>query len=255
MNIQFCNETVSVIIPVYNAQNYIKQAIESVLKQTYTNIEIIIIDDCSTDNSASLIDSYKQIYSNVKYYLLEKNRGAGYARNKAIELATGRFIAFLDSDDIWYEDKIKKQIEFMKKVKCPFCYTAIEMIDNEGNLLKKKRNIREFCDYNYLLKNTIIATSTVVIDRKYFSDFKMSLRRGGQDYSTWLRLLRNGCIAMGLNESLVSYRISRGSLSSNKLKSIKQIWDIQTKDEGINELNVILNILFFLYNAFMKYFI
>ena len=111
------------------------------------------------------------------------------------------------------------------------------MIDENDNLLKNKRNIKETCDYKYLLHNTIIATSSVIIDRTILGDFRMPLRRGGQDYATWLMLLRNGCIARGINEALVKYRISSNSLSSNKFKSIKQIWEIQTQDEEINKLS------------------
>ena len=252
MDRKFIEGKVSVIIPIYNAEKYLRKTLDSILVQTYKDIEIVLVDDCSNDDSANIIKEYIQKYPEIVYFLQETNQGAGAARNKALELATGQYVAFLDSDDIWYPNKVAKQLELMKKRNCPFSYTAIEMIDENDNLLKNKRNIKETCDYKYLLHNTIIATSSVIIDRTILGDFRMPLR-GGQDYATWLMLLRNGCIARGINEALVKYRISSNSLSSNKFKSIKQIWEIQTQDEEINKLRVCLNTFRFIINALKKY--
>ena len=247
MDRKFIEGKVSVIIPIYNAEKYLRKTLDSILVQTYKDIEIVLVDDCSNDDSANIIKEYIQKYPEIVYFLQETNQGAGAARNKALELATGQY------DDIWYPNKVAKQLELMKKRNCPFSYTAIEMIDENDNLLKNKRNIKETCDYKYLLHNTIIATSSVIIDRTILGDFRMPLRRGGQDYATWLMLLRNGCIARGINEALVKYRISSNSLSSNKFKSIKQIWEIQTQDEEINKLRVCLNTFRFIINALKKY--
>lgn len=255
MDKQFIEEKVSVITPIYNAEKYLRKTLDSILAQTYKDIEIVLVDDCSSDDSANIIREYMQKHPEIVYFLQETNQGAGAARNKALELATGQYVAFLDSDDIWYPNKVSKQIELMEKRNCPFSYTAIEMIDENDNLLKNKRNIKETCDYKYLLHNTIIATSSVIIDRTILGDFRMPLRRGGQDYATWLILLREGCLARGINETLVKYRIGSNSLSSNKFKSIKQIWEIQSQDEGINKLRVCLNIALFTLNALKKYFI
>lgn len=253
MDKKFVEGKVSVITPIYNAEKYLRKTLDSILAQTYKDIEIVLVDDCSSDDSANIIREYMQKHPEIVYFLQETNQGAGAARNKALELATGQYVAFLDSDDIWYPNKVAKQLELMKKRNCPFSYTAIEMIDENDNLLKNKRNIKETCDYKYLLHNTIIATSSVIVDRTILGDFRMPLRRGGQDYATWLMLLRNGCIARGINETLVKYRISSNSLSSNKFKSIKQVWEIQTQDEEINKLRVCLNTFRFIINALKKY--
>ena len=247
---KFIEGKVSVIIPIYNAEKYLRKTLDSILVQTYKDIEIVLVDDCSNDDSANIIKEYIQKYPEIVYFLQETNQGAGAARNKALELATGQYVAFLDSDDIWYPNKVAKQLELMKKRNCPFSYTAI---DEKDKLLKNKRNIKETCYYKDLVHNTIIATSSVIIDRTILGDFRMPLRRGGQDYATWLMLLRNGCIARGINEALVKYRISSNSLSSNKFKSIKQIWEIQTQDEEINKLRVCLNTFRFIINALKKY--
>lgn len=250
----FDNNMVSVITPVYNAEKYINQTIDSMLAQTYPQMEFILVDDCSTDNSNDIIKHYCEEYDNIIYFKQERNQGAAVARNKALKLAKGRYVAFLDSDDIWKPEKTKVQISFMKKENAPMSYTAIEMIDEKNNLIKSKRNVRDNVDYKLLLHNTMIATSSVIIDRNSLGDFRMPLRRGGQDYATWLMLLRCGAVARGINEEFVQYRVSGKSLSANKFKSIRQVWEIQTQNENINRVSAAYHVLCFGFNAFKKYF-
>ena len=255
MERQYVEGRVSVIIPVYNVEKYLDKTLESVFSQIYKDIEMVLVDDCSKDKSAQIIAKYRESHSEIIYFLQPKNLGAGAARNKALELATGQYVAFLDSDDLWMPEKTDKQIKVMKVKKSPFSYAAIEMMDEEGNTIKRKRNLRETCDYKYLLHNTIIATSSVIVDRTVMGDFRMSLRRGGQDYATWLSLLRGGVVACGINETLVRYRVGRNSLSSNKFKSIKQVWEIQTQDEKINKVSAAFHVFCFCVNAAKKYFL
>ena len=245
---------VSVIMPIYNAEKYLTQTLNSVFAQDHPNMEIVLVDDCSKDASAKIIADLRQQHPEIVYHLQEKNMGAGAARNKALELAQGQYVAFLDSDDIWMPGKISRQLALMQETGSPFSYTAIEMMDENSVTTKGKRNIKESCDYSYLLHNTIIATSSVVIDRTVLGDFRMPLRRGGQDYATWLMLLRGGAVARGINEALVRYRVASGSLSSNKFKSIKQVWEIQTQDEKINKFSAAFHVMCFGFNAFKKYF-
>lgn len=255
MNKGYVKDRVSVIIPIYNAEKYVRETLASVFAQTYKNIEIVLVDDCSKDKSAEIITKLKEQHPEIIYFLQPHNMGAGAARNKALELATGQYVAFLDSDDVWFPQKTARQIALMKKKKSPFSYAAIEMMDESGKIIKKKRNIRETCDYKYLLHNTIIATSSVIVDRNVLGDFRMPLRRGGQDYATWLKLLRNGVVAYGINEVLVRYRVGSNSLSSNKLKSVKQVWEIQTRDEHINPVLAMFHVGCFVINAVKKYLI
>ena len=255
MERHYVNNRVSVITPVYNVENYIDKTLNSIFTQSYKDIEIVLVDDCSKDKSAQIISKYKESHPEIIYFLQPKNMGAGAARNKALELASGQYVAFLDSDDLWLPEKTEKQIKLMKEKNSPFSYAAIEMIDERGHTIKGKRNLKETCDYKYLLHNTIIATSSVIIDRTILGDFRMPIRRGGQDYATWLSLLRGGAVAYGINETLVRYRVGINSLSSNKFKSIKQVWEIQTQDEGINKVNATFHIICFIFNAVKKYFL
>lgn len=249
------NETVSVITPVYNVAKVIERTLDSMLMQGYKDLEIVLVDDCSKDNSAEIIAKYCEKYPNIVYHKQEKNGGAAVARNTALNLAKGRYVAFLDSDDQWCEGKLEKQLAFMKEKDAAICCTAMDCIDEEDKPLNSVREVREKITYKFLLKNTMIATSTVLIDRNKTGNFQMPLRRGGQDYATWLMLMRNGTDCWGLNEVLSHYRVMSNSLSSNKWKSIKQVWQIQTHDEGINKMTAAINVCFFIANAFVKHFL
>lgn len=244
---------VSVITPVFNDEKYIDRTLGSVFAQTYKDIEIVLVDDQSQDRSGEIIVEYQKTHPEIVYYLQPENKGAGYARNKALELARGQYVAFLDADDMWKPEKIEKQVKLLKDKGSGFCFTAIEMIDGDDKVIKGKRKVKEEVNYKFLLSNTMIPTSGVMVDRTIKGDFRMHLRRGGQDYATWLRLLRDGSKAYGIDEALVCYRIDGESLSSNKLKSIRQIWEIQTQDEGIDKIFAGVHIVRWCWNSAKKY--
>ena len=245
---------VSVISPVYNVDKFIETTINSVLNQTYKNYEYILVDDCSTDNSAEIILRLAKKHPEIKYHKLEKNSGAGFARNMGIKMAEGQYIAFLDSDDCWKPKKLEKQVALAKKKNAEFVFTAIEMINEKGELLKGKRKVKKAVDYRFLLKNTMIATSSVLIDIKKVGKFEMPLIRSGQDYATWLMLLRNGRLAYGIDEALTQYRRTEGSLSSKKTKNWKKVWNIQVNVEGINPIKAYWNCFLYAINGVKKYF-
>lgn len=250
---EYVDGLVSVIIPVYNAEKYLERTLNSIYGQTYANFEIILVDDRSTDGSADLISKHREAHPEIVYHLQETNMGAAVARNTALNLAKGRYVAFIDSDDVWKPEKTRRQIELMNENSAAFSFTAIEMIDDEDKLVKKKRKVKKKVNYRFLLHNTMIPTSSVLIDRSIIGNFQMPLRRSGQDYATWLKLLRDGTVAYGINDALVQYRVGHKSLSSNKFKSIKQVWEIQTKDEHINKFCAFFNVLAFTFNALKKY--
>lgn len=255
MNEKFQADLVSIIIPTFNSALYIDKTLQSAINQSYKNIEIVVVDDCSSDNTVEVVTNFALMDSRIKLIRQLENRGAGVSRSVGLANSIGQYVAFLDADDIWIESKIEQQIDLMKEKNNGFSFTAIKMVDEHGKEVKNKIKVKEKVDYKFLLKNTMIATSSVVIDRFIKGDFSMSDRRGGQDYSTWLKLLRDGSFAYGIDEALVKYRINNEhSLSSNKFKSIKQVWEIQTADEKISKMNAFINIIFFAYNALKKYF-
>lgn len=249
------NERVSVIIPVYKVERFIEQTILSVVNQNYPDIEVVLVDDCTPDGTATIIKRLQGKYTNIVYHKLEKNSGAAVARNKALNMATGRYVAFLDGDDMWAESKLEKQMAFIKKHRAAISCTAMDTVDEAGNAIGSVRNVREKISYRFLLRNTMIATSTTIVDRNKTGNFQMPLRRGGQDYATWLMLMRDGTLCWGLDEVLSHYRVVSGSLSSNKWKSIRQVWEIQTVNERLNKVSAAINVCFFVINGFVKHFI
>lgn len=246
---------VSIVTPVFNAERFIGQTIQSVMAQTYTDWELLLIDDCSTDYSEKIIKPYTQQDKRIKYHRLQKNSGAAVARNTAIGLAQGEFLAFLDSDDLWVANKLERQLSFMKSNEAAFVFSRIKMIDQQGKTLKERIPIPAMASYKTLLRRTVIATSTVLIHRTRLGSFTMPLRRGGQDYATWLLLLRRTEYAYGQDECLVAYRVSDNSLSSKKKNSIQQVYEIQTQDEHISKVQAIFNTCCFCLYAFKKHFL
>ena len=243
---------VSIITPVYNSGRFIKNTIDSVLNQTYENWEMILVDDCSTDNSEEIIKEYMNLDSRIKYIKLTENSGAAVARNTAIEASTGRFIAFLDSDDIWFRNKLQKQLDFMINNNVGFSFTAYETIKEDGSNTGNIVNAPKSVDYNNLLKNTIIGCLTVVLDKEIIGDIKMPLLRTRQDFATWLSILKRGHKAYGLNEVLAQYRLVEGSISSNKLKAAKRNWYVYREVEKLSLAKSIYVFLGYSYNAVKK---
>lgn len=251
MNIEN-NNLVSVIIPVYNAEKYIAETIESVLNQTYKEIEIILVDDCSRDKSKDIINDYSKKYRNIFSFFKEKNEGVATTRNKGLDLAKGRYVAFLDSDDVWHPKKIEKQLVILKNNSAALSYSALSIVDKDGNVLKHHLEIPITCNYKTILTQTVIATSTVIIDRLKVEDCYMPIRKTGEDYATWLKILRNGNVASGINEPLTRYRVLKKSLSSNKFSVLGEFWYAQVVQEKINPIIMVFNFLKFVIYAWRK---
>lgn len=227
---------VSVITPIYNCEKFISDTIESVLNQTYTNWEMILIDDCSSDDSINIARSYASKDERIQVIQLDENSGAAVARNVGIENSKGRFLAFLDGDDIWESNKLEIQVDFMIKKNIGFSFTSYKVISEDGTDLDKDVTVPKNIDYNGLLKNTIIGCLTVMLDKEIVGDIRMPLIRTRQDFATWLSILKRGHIAYGINEALSQYRLVPGSISSNKLKAAKRNWYVYRKIEGLSIL-------------------
>lgn len=243
---------VSIITPVYNAEDFIKGTIESVVNQTFRNWEMLLIDDCSTDSSAEIIKEMAEEDSRIKYIKLEKNSGAAVTRNRGLEMAQGRYIAFLDSDDIWKPEKLEKQLELLRTENVGFCFTSYRYVLEDSTPTNKVARAPKKIDYNGLLKNTIIGCSTVLVDREIIGDFRMTNVRRGQDTATWLQLLKRTQYAYGIYEDLVWYRVVEGSLSHNKWKAIKRTWNTYRNVEHLSLPKAMYVFVFYAYNALKK---
>lgn len=239
---------VSVITPVYNAEFFLQKTIDSVLNQTYKNFEFLLIDDCSTDRSPLIIQNIAQKDPRIQYIKLYENSGAAVARNTGLENANGRYIAFVDSDDIWYPEKLSKQLAFMEQAKVGFTYTKYERITEEGEIINAP-DFPKRLNYSGLLKNTAIACSTVVIDREIIGDFRMPLVRKGQDTATWLKILKEHEYAYLVDEVLNQYRSREGSLSSDKFSALKRTWNTYRNIEKLPLHKSIYYFIFYGLNA------
>ena len=220
------DDLISVITPVYNCEKLIGNTIECVQSQTYTNWELLLVDDCSTDKSAEVIEQYTKSDERIKYYKLEKNGGAAVARNHALKMSEGRFIAYLDADDLWKKEKLELQKNYMLKNNIAFSCTDYEKIDEEGKSLNKIVKIPQKVNYNLFLRNTIIQTVGVMVDTKITGKelLVMPNIRRRQDAATWCQLLKNGYDCYEVPDNLSYYRVVKNSLSSNKFKAAKMNW-------------------------------
>lgn len=239
---------VSVIIPLHNSSKHIEECINSVIKQTYNNLEIIVVDDASKDNSIETIRSKND--SRIRIIEIKENVGVAIARNKGIEEARGEYICFLDSDDYWVLDKLEKQIKFIEENNYTFIYGGYEYLKNER---RKKAKVPKSLNYNQLLRNHAIFTSTVMLNMAKLKkeDIYMPNIKRGQDMATWWNILKKGITAYGITETLATYRVGEKSLSSNKIKAVFRTWNL-FKRENIGYIKKIYCFMCYLKNAIIR---
>ncbi len=243
------NELVSIVIPVYNASGVIRETLDSVVSQTFRDWELILVDDGSTDKSVEIIEEYIRTHEDMPVRLVKNSsgrHGAAHARNTGIEHARGRYLAYIDADDLWVRDKLEKQLAFLREKKAGFTFTGYEFADEEGKGTGKIVRVPSEITYRQALKNTTIFTSTVLFDLERLSK---ELKDGGgltavkelikmppvesEDTACWWKILKSGIRAFGLDQSLTLYRRSRGTLSSSKLTAIRRIWGLYRRVEGL----------------------
>ena len=247
------NELVSIVIPSYCSARFIAKTIESVLAQTYRNWEVVVVDDYSVDNTVEIVNTYVNNEPRIKLIRLKENSGAAISRNTALDVANGRFIAFLDSDDIWRPDKLEKQVSFMLERKIPISFTSYELIDDNGVSKDHVYHSVEKINQQEYLKNTIIGLSTSMIDTKFVgNDFRFIDIRTRQDTSLWISILGRGFVAYGMSEVLASYRVHSNSISSNKYRAAKQVWNLYFNIHRLGFFKSVYCFLFYLYNAIKK---
>jgi len=247
----FQDAFVSIITPSYNSAKYIEETMNSVIQQTYQSWEMIIVDDGSSDDSQQIIRNYTAQDERIKLIVNEENIGASKSRNKAIDVAIGEYIAFLDSDDIWYENKLEKQIALMQEKDVLLSYSAYETIDEQSKVTGMFP-VQEKITYDNLLKTSSIGTLTAVYNAQvlgkiYFKDI------GHEDYVMKLHILKKIDYAQGITEPLAKYRIHNNSLSNNKLKAAKWQWKIYRDVEKISFVRSLYYFLHYAYFGFFKY--
>lgn len=228
------NPTVSVVTPAFNAAWIVGEAIRSVQSQTFTDWELVIVDDCSTDSTAAVIGQFASSDERIRLLRQTVNSGPAGARNAALAASRGRFVAFLDSDDLWLPRKLEQQLSFMEQCGAPISHTAYRRFREDPKRAGPLLAARPVFDYRELLKNPGIACLTAVVDRQRTGPFSIPLVRN-EDYALWLSLLRKGHESRGLDVDLARYRVSAGSVSGNKLRSAKWVWDIY---RGVEKLSL-----------------
>lgn len=229
-------EKVSIITPCYNSAPFIAQTIRSVLAQTYSNWEMIIVDDHSSDGTSEIVHEFCKKDSRIKFYRLEQNTGsATEPRNMGIRLATGRYIAFLDSDDLWEPSKLEEQLPLFQQNNVAIVYANYEKIDEAGVRCNRFVVAPLMRTYRQLLRGNVIGCLTGVFDTKKVGKMYF-ISVGHEDYVLWLSILKKGFIAVNTNSYLAQYRVRKQSLSSNKIKAFSWVWNIYVRVEKLGYL-------------------
>lgn len=231
------DKLVSIIVPVYNVEKFIVETMECVRAQSYDNWELLLVEDVSTDGTKEVIETYLHEKPDERIHLIcqPENKGAAHARNCGLKEAAGRFIAYLDADDLWEPEKLERQIAFMEEKQAAFSFTGYEFADEEGKGLGKIVQVPATINYKEALKNTTIFTTTVMFDTDKIEKNMLNMPIiKSEDTALWWKVLRNGYVAYGLNENLVKYRRAGKSLSSNKLEAVRRIWNLYRKAEGMS---------------------
>lgn len=234
------NELVSIIMPTYNCVKFIGETIKSVIAQTYSNFELIIVDDCSKDNTKDVVNSFDD--ERIKYYKLEKNSGAAVARTTAMNMAKGKYMAFLDSDDLWMENKLEHQLKFMKDNNYNITCTAYEQVNEDGESLNKVIKTKKKADYNRILLDCPVGNSTVMYNVEALGKFEVPNIRKRNDDALWLQMLKKEKYIYGMDEVLAKYRIRSNSISSNKLSLIKYHWQLYRDIEHLSVIRSVFHI-------------
>ena len=242
---------VSIITPMFNSETFISETINSVINQTYQNWELLLIDDGSTDTTIEIVNQFLSKFHNIKLLKNEANLGAAISRNKGIEAAQGKYIAFLDADDLWKPEKLKIQIEFMQTENCHVCFGSYEQIDEKGKPLNKLIKALPELTYNKYLKSNYIGNLTGMYNVEVLGKIIAPNLRKRQDWLLWLAAIKkSGKPAKSIPESLAYYRVRKDSISSNKINLLKYNYLVYRKGLGFSTLKAVCYMLVFLHEHF-----
>jgi len=245
---------VDIILPNYNKEKYLEEAINSVINQTYKNWRLYIIDDNSKDKSIQILDKFYRL-EKIKVIKLYKNKGPSFCRNYGMRISNGKYISFIDSDDIWFNNKLTNQIKFMENNNLNFTYTDYEPFfeNNEKKKFKKRTFIKDSFNYKMFTKNSSINTTTMIISRSILSYHRFRKIKLCEDYLFKCELLKKDNTARKLNENLAYYRILNKSRSSRRLKNIYWLWHINKVFNKMNFIKNLTSVFFISINSLKKY--
>lgn len=244
-------EKVSIITPLYNSGSFISETIDSVLAQGFGNWEMIIVDDCSNDNGQEIVKNYQKSDQRIKLMVNASKLGPAISRNKAIEAASGRFIAFLDSDDVWYPNKLELQVDYMLRNNYAFTFSAYDKISEAGEPIGRV-DVPEKVSYRDLLKTCSVGCLTAVYDTNHLGKVFMPMIDKRQDFALWLKILKKIPKGYGINKVFGKYRVRSNSISGNKWKASKYQWLVYRKIEKINLFSSAYFFAFYTINGIIK---
>ena len=244
---------IDIIMPNYNKAEFISEAVDSVVKQSYKNWYLYIMDGGSTDLSLQKLSKFSKI-KNIRIISFKRNKGPGFSRNYGMRISNSKYISFLDSDDGWSSDKLEKQLNFMRKNQYNFTYTDYTpFFQNKGKkIFKQKTNLQSKLNFNEFIKNTSINTSTMIIERSIVKTHKFKKVKL-EDYLFKCDILKNNIIAQKYNESLAFYRILKVSRSSQKIKNVSSVWQINKKYNKLNFIQNLISVFSIAINSIKKY--
>lgn len=246
---------VTVVMPVYNAERFLRQAIESVLEQTYSNIELIMIDDCSNDLSYQIMAEYEKQDCRVRAIKGDKNQGVAHVRNRGIQLAEGEYIALLDSDDVWEKTKIERQIELIRHESADIVYCSLDFIDENGETIKQPFVVPQKTDYRKMLVRCVFTCSTILIKANLLKEHPFRSAYYHEDFVLWMELMKLPVKAVGDQEVLMHNRQVASSRSNNKVNAAKHRWRIYRQVLGMNVFQSASTFVRYALWGVMKYYV
>lgn len=243
---------ISVIMPAFNVAAFIQDSIESVLNQSHSQFELIVVNDCSTDRTGQLVSKFVTVDPRVRVLNSRENLGGAGARNLGLKAARYRYVAFIDADDLWHPQKLMRQISVVQNQGAQLSYTAIQKIDSRGKPFGAIQRVDLEVSYKALLANPLIACSSVLLDYDAVGRPLMPDIRKRQDFAFWLNLLREGAVARGIDEPLTYYRVRPGSLSANKLSAALYTWRVYRSFESLPLTKALPSFISYAWRASMK---
>ncbi|MBR5910561.1 MAG: glycosyltransferase family 2 protein [Bacteroidales bacterium] len=239
-------------MPCYNMEKFIAYTIQSVQGQTYPHWELLIVDDASTDKTAEIVKNIQNQDDRIHFIIKSKHSGIADTRNQCLNMAKGRFLAFLDADDLWHPGKLEQQLQFMTERNIGFSYSSYDCVDEAGKSLEKIVKATGNLNYEAYLRNTIIGCSTIMIDKTIVGEVIVPNFRTSEDTATWLNILKKGFLAYAIDQPLTSYRIRQHSASSNKLKASTDLWRVYRQNEKLPLFKALVCFSSYAFNAIKK---